>query len=615
MSLEQHQAKRSAMTSMSQPDLGCICEVIPVIGIATLPVPKGCYVSHYLSHTRQEDLSCPNMALNYKRDAHDREDDDSPLTVTDVVFVTSAPREEPSPPDGYELLPQSLLPKSSKASAEGDVFIAVKKEPTGAADALVDVAVICTDVVGAKGSLVDVDFEMGGGFVTTRFPEIMEKAYEATMFLSTKKQGAGAAAARSFNEFRLAEAQQGIEDELTTTAKSRRRHRSAAASPGEDAEDEFLDTSLTTEQIKEEEIRFQARAEERMRATEAKAWARKCKDTAKNLRRELVEAEQRQARIQEENLEMQRKILQLKYLQKLQGKERNGNGDRKEAEVHAQQSQEMTRAADSEAFHQYTETLITYRDSKVKHAKIASEFKIVSNEIERRLLAKTSKADAIAKSFRAFKDDIALQSENSRTSRPLSEKVLKEFNAMEKEKEEETQKVRLKSIDLQTRLRKAEATLQAKEQLAEGLHFIDFEQLKIENQTLNEKIEERYEELHKLHKKNTSNVQVLTHIREKLSFVTAENKMLGKELAELDAELSTERQTLTKSKREREAYRNTNNTLRQKQGFTNNDRLVMDFERCKQEVQSVREKISEYQQQYHDLHSTVEANRTQLVQP
>lgn len=35
--------------------------------------------------------------------------------------------------------------------------------------------------------------------------------------------------------------------------------------------------------------------------------------------------------------------------------------------------------------------------------------------------------------------------------------------------------------------------MKAKEELAEGLHMIDFEQLKIENQTYSEKIEERNE--------------------------------------------------------------------------------------------------------------------------
>ena len=44
--------------------------------------------------------------------------------------------------------------------------------------------------------------------------------------------------------------------------------------------------------------------------------------------------------------------------------------------------------------------------------------------------------------------------------------------------------------------------------LADGLHMIDFEQLKIENQTLNEKIEERNDELIKLKRRKATNVHV-----------------------------------------------------------------------------------------------------------
>ena len=57
------------------------------------------------------------------------------------------------------------------------------------------------------------------------------------------------------------------------------------------------------------------------------------------------------------------------------------------------------------------------------------------------------------------------------------------------------------------------------EQLAEGLHMIDFEQLKINNVDLNEKIEERNEDILKLRRKVTSTVQVLTHVKEKLQFL------------------------------------------------------------------------------------------------
>lgn len=87
-------------------------------------------------------------------------------------------------------------------------------------------------------------------------------------------------------------------------------------------------------------------------------------------------------------------------------------------------------------------------------------------------------------------------------------------------------------------MKKREGQLKSKEELAEGYHMIDFEQLKIENQTYSEKIEERNEvrrtspwlfiiefcfyfvqELMKLRKKISNTVQILSHVKEKLSYV------------------------------------------------------------------------------------------------
>jgi hypothetical protein len=77
----------------------------------------------------------------------------------------------------------------------------------------------------------------------------------------------------------------------------------------------------------------------------------------------------------------------------------------------------------------------------------------------------------------------------------------------------------LENIKLQNKISKLESQIKEKEQLAEGLHMIDFEQLKINNVDLNEKIEERNEDILKLRKKVTSTVQVLTHVKEKLQFL------------------------------------------------------------------------------------------------
>ena len=77
----------------------------------------------------------------------------------------------------------------------------------------------------------------------------------------------------------------------------------------------------------------------------------------------------------------------------------------------------------------------------------------------------------------------------------------------------------MENIKLQNKISKLESQIKEKEQLAEGLHMIDFEQLKINNVDLNEKIEERNEDILKLRKKVTSTVQVLTHVKEKLQFL------------------------------------------------------------------------------------------------
>lgn len=85
--------------------------------------------------------------------------------------------------------------------------------------------------------------------------------------------------------------------------------------------------------------------------------------------------------------------------------------------------------------------------------------------------------------------------------------------------------------------------------MADGLHLIDFEQLKIENQTLNEKIEERNEELHKLKKKITTTVVILSHTREKHQYIVKQNEHKNQELEGLTKELKDIKQKLGGLKR------------------------------------------------------------------
>ena len=153
--------------------------------------------------------------------------------------------------------------------------------------------------------------------------------------------------------------------------------------------------------------------------------------------------------------------------------------------------------------------------------------------------------------------------------------------------------MRLKNINLRNALKKCEAKLRAKEQLAEGLHLIDFEQLKIENQALAEKIEDRKDEIEKLRKKHAANVRVATHARETLAF---EEKLCEKrrgELKALDAKLAVERDRVAKLKKRREKKRMREASRSESKGFAANDMLVLDYEKRKVEITQTEARIQE----------------------
>ncbi|XP_014666457.1 PREDICTED: coiled-coil domain-containing protein 96-like [Priapulus caudatus] len=194
--------------------------------------------------------------------------------------------------------------------------------------------------------------------------------------------------------------------------------------------------------------------------------------------------------------------------------------------------------------------------------------------------------------FLKVKEDVSTKSYSSRTGRIFSPKDVEQFMQREAQKETEVTTMRLDNIQLKNKLKKQEQLLREKEELADGLHLIDFEQLKIENQTYNEKIEERNEELMKLRKKITNTVQVLTHIKEKLQHMQVENEQQNCKLQEADAEVTQRRDTLNHSKQVRDNLRTANQRLQQQCGMLGNEALLFDYEERKEEAEQLHDKLS-----------------------
>lgn len=560
MSSVEKAAKERAWALAREPDGDPLSALVIFVGHEP---PTGFQHSRFADEDRKEEL----VGIGYKRLALDEIDltDEEAAGVKVVVDLTVVDADA-SVPEGYEALEPSFGDSGSRLCA----CYAPAQEAVGL-QAIVDVLII----VGASP-----DFVLGAGYEQLRLP------VASPSLVCFKREGAGRAA--------LDEAS----NRLSTACKY---------GDDDDDDDELLNTELTPEEVREREeegARLQreadAKAEREQREIEE---ARQLEEERAELRRLEVE----KAELLATNAELQRKLAAVMAANKHQ--------DAKKKDVDTsvlppdQQQQRETAGQQHETEKQYSETLAGILETKRRSQQMQADFDRKTYELQAKLDEKEFKAKKIADSFHEFKHEIAVSAEHSRTSKPIPPRIIAQFEDFERKREAEVEKVRLKNINLRMTLRKLEHTLRAKEQLAEGLHLIDFEQLKIENQSLNEKIEERNDELFRLKKKNTTNVQVLTHVKEKLQHILAENHVKRADLAQLDAHLAEARDTMNKVKADREGVRSKNVALKRNQGFANSDLLVNDFERRKVDIEQTQHAIIELQERHAHLTALISARK------
>ncbi len=265
----------------------------------------------------------------------------------------------------------------------------------------------------------------------------------------------------------------------------------------------------------------------------------------------------------------------------------------------------------------YFETMKLIALGRKKYDKQGSDYKKLTIDLQARLHDKEMKLSEIAASFKEFRDEIINGAENSRTGLPLSKTLAAQFDSAQNMKSEELEKARLKNISLRQTIRKLEKSLKSREQLAEGLHMIDFEQLKIENQTLNEKIEERNEEYTKLKRKKILTIQVLTHVREKLRFVSKQNVAIKQTLGVLETEINVQRGYISNAKKDRDCIKEANVELKRLHGFAGSELLLRDFDGRRNDIDSMKVAIRELQERKqllsHQIHSNVRRTKDSIL--
>lgn len=214
--------------------------------------------------------------------------------------------------------------------------------------------------------------------------------------------------------------------------------------------------------------------------------------------------------------------------------------------------------------------------------------------------------------FRQYVRDTAMRCKGPRGAQQINDKFIAKWEKDEEIISQKLQDARITYLRQRNKAKKLTAELKHKEQVNDGLHLIDFEQLKIENTNLNEKIEERNEDLLKLRKKATTTIHILTHVKEKQEFVKAENVQLNKQVKQLDDTLGELRDTLATRKKDRDVFVNENLRMKEKMPMIGSEDLLLDFELRKKEIENLRIEVLSLTNQHHELMGWISDHQGQL---
>lgn len=251
----------------------------------------------------------------------------------------------------------------------------------------------------------------------------------------------------------------------------------------------------------------------------------------------------------------------------------------------------------------YTAALDNYEQKRLQYEEIKAKYTAEQKSLDQQMIESNRRIDERAKEFFQFRQKIALKSVMPKTNKPLPMANLKIKEQELQKKEDLLREVRVNYIRTKNKYKQTEDELNQQDQLSEGLHLIDFEQLKIENQSLNEKKSEKEQDLDRIKEKITKNAHALTHVQEKLFYVKKQRISLEEELASIDKQYTESRSVLAAAKNHRDKVRDDNSNLKKSSGLIGMNDLLYDFENRSNELELMQDRVTELKRKYQDLMS------------
>ena len=251
-----------------------------------------------------------------------------------------------------------------------------------------------------------------------------------------------------------------------------------------------------------------------------------------NYEKEINDLEEKIEALKEDNEYYQRRINLVFEFRKKEGRE--------EKNFYKESNINESTYADS-----LTSTAGLYNDLNIHKRKLDQDLQRYQKSIEEQEKRKQDVYEILMK----YKEEL-LDNAETRKGTKIPRAEIENWLGREKQLEDTLRNLRIQSFTKSLEMNRLKKELKKMEDYFEGLHIIDFEQLKIENNTLTEKIEDRNEEIHKIRIKINDTVQALAHLQEKSKFISSENEVKKSENENLKRQIIDMKKKLTMKKEE-----------------------------------------------------------------
>jgi len=121
--------------------------------------------------------------------------------------------------------------------------------------------------------------------------------------------------------------------------------------------------------------------------------------------------------------------------------------------------------------------------------------------MQNQLYRKQTNLHHIREKLNKFKEEIYSNSFFSGSIKTIPKIKIDEWKVIEEQLEEKLYKQHIQYVRQMNMFERNQKQIEKMEKLEDGQHMVDFEQMKIENQTLQEKIDDRKDEIEKLNSK------------------------------------------------------------------------------------------------------------------